>query len=161
MTIAVGDKLPEATFKLSTSEGVKDLSSAELFQGQKVVLFGVTAAFSPTCHRNHLPGFLENLDAMKAKGVDRVAVVAVNDHWVMKAWADASHGAGKIDYLADGNATFIKAIGMDNDVSAGGMGLRSKRFSMVVDDGVVKAVNVEEVRGQVTNSGVARVLEEL
>jgi peroxiredoxin len=161
MTIAVGDKLPEATFKVVGSDGTKDVSTAELFSGQKVVLFGVTAAFSPTCHRNHLPGFLDNLDALKGKGVDRVAVVSTNDHWVMKAWSEASGGAGKIDYLADGNGTFTHAIGMQNDASGGGMGTRSKRFSMIVDDGVVKAVNVEEVRGEVTNSGVAKVLEEL
>lgn len=161
MTIAVGDKIPEASFKVVGSDGVKDVSTAELFAGQKVVLFGVPGAFTPTCHRNHLPGFLENLDALKAKGVDRVAVVSANDHWVMHAWSEASGGAGKIDYLADGSAKFIHAIGMENDMSGAGMGTRTKRFSMIVDDGVVKAMNVEEVRGEVTNSGVAKVLEEL
>jgi len=161
MTIAVGEKLPEATFKVVTSDGVKDVSTAEIFGGKKVVLFGVPGAFTPTCHRNHLPGFLDNLDALKAKGVDRVAVVSANDHWVMHAWSEASGGAGKIDYLADGSAKFIHAIGMENDMSGGGMGTRSKRFSMIVDDGVVKAVNIEEVRGEVTNSGAARILEQL
>ena len=161
MTIAVGDKLPDASFKVVGSDGVRDVSTAELFDGQKVVLFGVPGAFTPPCHRNHLPGFLDNLDALKANGVDRVAVVSTNDHWVMNAWSEATGGSGQIDYLADGSVTFIHAIGMENDLSGAGLGTRTKRFSMIVDDGLVKAVNIEQVRGEVANSGVAKILEEL
>ena len=114
---------------------------ADVFAGRKVVLFGLPGAFTPTCSMNHLPGFLENRDVILSKGVDEIAVVAVNDHHVMKAWSEATGGKGKILFLADGAAKFTKAIGMDADM--GPMGLRSKRFSMIVEDGVVRQLNVE------------------
>ena len=158
MTIAVGDKLPEATFKEMTADGAKVITSAEIFSGKKVVLFGVPGAFTPTCSNNHLPGYIENRDALLARGVDTIAVVSVNDVHVMGAWARFSGGEGKILYLADGGGDFAKSIGLDyisND-----MGLRSKRFSMIVDDGKVTAVNVETKPG-VNESGAAHILGQL
>ncbi len=113
MTIATGETLPDATLKLITPEGTKDVTTAEYFGGRKIVMFGVPGAFTPTCSKNHLPGFLENRDAILARGVDAIAVLAVNDHFVMKAWAEQSGSAGKIDSLSDGNATFVKAMGLD------------------------------------------------
>ena len=148
MTIAVGQKLPDATFKTTTADGFKDITTSELFSGKKVVLFGVPGAFTPTCSNNHLPGYLENYDAILAKGVDTIAVVAVNDHHVMAAWARFTGGEGKIVYLADGNGKFAKATGLDMDLSMGGLGLRSKRFSMIVEDGVVTALNIEDSPGR-------------
>ena len=160
MTISVGDKLPDATFKTMTADGTKELTTTDVFSGKKVVLFGVPGAFTPTCSNNHLPGYLENHDAILARGVDTIAVVAVNDHHVMGAWARFSGGEGKLLYLADGNGDFVKAIGLDNDLSGSGMGLRSRRFSMIVDDGKVTALNVETKPG-VNESGAAHILEQL
>ncbi len=158
MTIEVGEKLPEATFKVQTDDGGKAMTTAEIFAGKKVVLFGVPGAFTPTCSNNHLPGYLENHDAILARGVDTIAVVSVNDAFVMRAWARFTGGEGKILFLADGNGDFARATGLEADFSAGGMGLRSKRFSLLVEDGVVKAVNVETKAG-VDQSGAARMLE--
>jgi glutaredoxin/glutathione-dependent peroxiredoxin len=160
MTISVGDKLPDATFKTMTADGAKAITTAEIFSGKKVVLFGVPGAFTPTCSNNHLPGYLENYDAILARGVDTVAVVSVNDVHVMGAWARFTGGEGKILYLADGNGDFAKSIGLDSDFSSGGMGLRSKRFSMVVADGKVTALNVESKPG-VDESGAAHILGQL
>jgi glutaredoxin/glutathione-dependent peroxiredoxin len=161
MTISVGDKLPEATFKTMTADGPKNITSAEIFPGKKVVLFAVPGAFTPTCSNNHLPGYLENHDAILARGVDTIAVVAVNDVHVMGAWARFTNGEGKILYLADGNGDFIKSIGLDTDLSAGGLGLRSKRFSMIVDDGKITALNIEDSPGKAVESGAAKLLEQL
>jgi len=161
MTIAIGDRLPEAKFKVPGAEGPAEMTTADLCAGKKVVLFGLPGAFTPTCHRNHLPGYLENLDALKAKGVDDVAVVSVNDVFVMGAWADATGGAGRIRYLADGSADFTKAAGLDLDMTAAGMGVRSKRYSMIVEDGVVTALNIEESPGQAVTSGAATILDQL
>jgi peroxiredoxin len=160
MTVSVGEKLPEAKFKTMTADGAKDLSTADVFAGKKVVLFGVPGAFTPTCSNNHLPGYLENLDAIKARGVDTIAVIATNDHHVMGAWASFTGGEGKLLYLADGNGSFVKATGLEADMSQAAMGSRSRRFSMVVDDGVVKAVNVETKPG-VDQTGAAHILEQL
>jgi peroxiredoxin len=161
MTISIGQKLPEATFKIMTADGAKDVAVADFFSGKKVVLFGVPGAFTPTCSNNHLPGYIENNDAILARGVDAIAVVAVNDHHVMAAWARFTGGEGKITYLADGNGNFIKALGLDMDLSAAGLGLRSKRFSMIVDDGVVTALNIEDAPGKAVESGAAKILEQL
>lgn len=161
MTIEAGQKLPEATFKTMTEDGAKELSSAEILDGKTVVLFGVPGAFTPTCTNNHLPGFIENHDAILAKGVDTIAVVSVNDVHVMGAWARFSNGDGKLLYLADGNGDFVKSAGLDMDMSVAGMGVRSRRFSMVVKDGTVTAVNVEASPGQAVESGAARILEQL
>jgi len=161
MTLSTGDKLPEASFKEVTTKSPTLISGAELFDGKKVVLFAVPGAFTPTCHLNHLPGFLENRDAILAKGVDDIAVLSVNDPFVMAAWAKATNGMGKIRFLADGNATFTKAIGMDADMTAGEMGVRSKRYSMIVEDGKVTALNIETERGKADVSGAATLLEQL
>ncbi|MCF3931889.1 peroxiredoxin [Acuticoccus sp. M5D2P5] len=159
MTIAVGDKLPTATFKVMTADGPSEVTIEELTKGRKVILFGVPGAFTPTCDRNHLPGFIENLDAIKAKGVDEVCVVSVNDMFVMNAWAKASGGEGKITFLADGSALFTRAIGLELDASGFGMGVRSKRYSMLVEDGVVKILNIEETPGEAKVSGATAILE--
>jgi peroxiredoxin len=117
MTIAAGEKLPDATFKINEGDGPANLTTDQMFSGKKVVLFGVPGAFTPTCSMNHLPGFLENRDAILAKGVDDIAVISANDVFVMDAWAKASGGQGKIKFLADGAADFAKAIGLDADMS--------------------------------------------
>jgi peroxiredoxin len=158
MTIAVGDPIPEATLREMRDGAPTDVSTAELTRGRRLVLFGVPGAFTPTCDRNHLPGFLDNLDAIRGMGVDEIAVVAVNDVFVMNAWAKHSGGEGKIRFLADGSAAFTKAMGLDIDASGFGMGIRSKRYSMIVEDGVVKALNVEETPRTAEVSGAAALL---
>ena len=141
MTIKVGDKIPDATFRVVTAEGPQPRTSADIFKGKKVVLIGMPGAFTPTCHRNHLPGFVEKAGEFRKKGVDTIAVTTTNDHFVMSAWSKV---AG-----ADGNGEFAKAIGLNFDGSERGMGgVRSKRYSMLVEDGVVKALNVEENAGK-------------
>ena len=145
MTIKIGDKLPAAEFISFNADGQMKLTTDQVFAGKKVVLFAVPGAFTPTCSVNHLPGFLEHADAIKAKGVDTIACTAVNDHHVMKAWSKHSGADGKILMLADGHGHFAKAVGLDADMA--GMGLRSKRYSMIVEDGVVKQLNVEEKSG--------------
>ena len=161
MTIAVGDKLPEATFKVRTPDGLKDVTTQELTAGKKVVLFAVPGAFTPTCHAKHVPSYLENLDALRAKGVDAVACVAVNDAFVLDAWGTAVGSDGKLMLLSDGNATFTKAVGLDFDGSGFGLGARSKRYSMLVENGVVKALNIEESPGVMEVSGADRILAAL
>ena len=161
MTIAIGDKLPQAKFKEKTANGPIEVNTEELFKGKKVVLFAVPGAFTPTCTLNHLPGYLENRDTILARGVDEIAVVAVNDWHVMGAWAEHTGGMGKIHFLADFDGAFTKAIGLDADLSGGGLGVRSKRYSMLVEDGVVKSLNIEESPGQATVSSAATMLEQL
>ena len=160
MTIETGKKLPAAEFSVMTGDGQQKLSTDAIFSGRKVVLFGVPGAFTPTCSMNHLPGFLTGMDAIKAKGVDTVACVSVNDVHVMNAWSKASGADGKIIMLADGNGAFARATGLDVDYSAAGMGERSKRFSMIVEDGVVKSLNVEDQPG-VNVSGAETILAQL
>ena len=159
--IKVGDKLPEAKFAVMTAEGPAEKSTADIFNGKKVVLFAVPGAFTPTCHKNHLPGFLKNADAIKAKGVDTIAVTGVNDVFVMNAWKKDTGADGTIDFRADGSANFAKAIGLDLDVSARGLGTRSKRYSMIVDNGVVKSLNIEETPGTADVSGADALLKQL
>jgi len=161
MAIKVGDKLPDATFKVMTADGPADVTTAELFAGKRVAMFAVPGAYTPTCHRNHLPGFVENDAAIRAKGVDAIICLSVNDVWVMDAWGRDAGATGKITMLADGSALFTKAIGLELDATAGGMGIRSKRYSMLVNDGVVEALNIEEAPGQATLSGAAALLERL
>jgi len=153
MTIKVGDRLPETKFRVMTDQGPAPKTTDEVFKGKKVALFAVPGAFTPTCSNLHMPSFLNNLDAFKAKGVDTVAVTSVNDPFVMKAWAKASGADGKIEFLADGSADFAKAIGLELDASGGGLGIRSKRYSMLVEDGVVKSLNIEEAPGKCELSG--------
>ncbi len=161
MPISVGDKLPEATFTTMTSEGPMPLSSGDLTTGRKVVLFAVPGAFTPTCHKKHLPGFLTSAEAIKAKGVDTIACVAVNDVFVMDAWAQQSDVDGKIMFLADGNAEFTTAIGMQLDASGFGMGTRSTRYAMIVDDGLVTSLHIESQPGQAEESGAESILADL
>ena len=148
MPIKVGDKMPNATFRVMTAEGPKPRTTDEVFKGKKVALFGVPGAFTPTCSNLHMPSFLNNIGAFKGKGVDTVAVTGVNDVFVMEAWKKATGADGKIDFLADGNGEFAKGIDLAFDGSAAGLGTRVKRFSMLVDDGVVKVVNVEDAPGK-------------
>lgn len=161
MTIKVGDRLPEVTFRVMTEKGPEPRSTGEIFGGKKVVLFGVPGAFTPTCHQNHLPGYLANADALKAKGVQEIAVTAVNDPFVMKAWAESTGGMGKITYLSDGSAEFAQAAGLALDLTARGLGMRNQRFSMLVDDGVVKVLNVEAAPGQVETTGGDSMLNQI
>ena len=144
MTIKVGDKLPDAQFNVPGPDGMKTMSTADIFAGKTVALFAVPGAFTPTCSARHLPSFIENIDALKAKGVDTIACTAVNDHFVMSAWAKQNDCVDTIMMLADGSGNFAKAIGLDADFSKFGMGLRSKRYSMLVKNGVVDQLNVEE-----------------
>ena len=159
--IKVGDRLPATTFRIITAEGPKPLTTDDVFKGKKVVLFAVPGAFTPTCTKNHLPGFIANEAAIKAKGVQTIAVTGVNDQFVMDAWKKASGGEGKVEFLADGNADFAKAIGLTLDASGNGLGIRSKRYSMLVEDGVVKSLNVEEAPGKAEVSGAEAMLKQL
>jgi len=143
MPIKVGDRLPNATFRVMTSEGPKPRTTNEIFKGKKVALFAVPGAFTSTCHKQHMPTIVQSLAALKAKGVDSVAVTAVNDISVLDAWKKATNADG-VDFLADGNAEFAKAIDLPLDLTGAGMGMRSRRYSMLVDDGVVRNINIEE-----------------
>src|ERR1700675_4440682 len=147
MPIKVGDRLPEAKFRVMTAEGPAWKTTDEVFKGKKVVLFAVPGAFTPTCHKNHLPGFLQNAEAIKGKGIDTIAVTAVNDAFVMTEWKKTSGAEGKIEFLADGNGDFAKALDLTMDGSAGGLGQRSKRYAMLVDAGVVPRLNIEAAPG--------------
>lgn len=158
MTIAIGDRLPAATFKVRTADGLADMTTEELCAGKTVALFAVPGAFTPTCSAKHLPSYLDNLDALQAKGVDTVACVAVNDAFVLSAWAKGQEADGKIVMLADGTAAFTKALGLDFDGSGAGLGIRSKRYAMLVKDGVVTALNVEASPGVMEVSGADRLL---
>lgn len=144
MTIKVGDSLPETTFMTMSAEGPKPAKTAEVFGGKKVALFAVPGAYTPTCHKQHMAGFVQNYDELKKKGFDVVACTSTNDIFVLSAWAKDSKADGKILMLADGSAEFAKKIGLDIDLGARGLGTRSKRYSMIVDNGVVKSLNVEE-----------------
>jgi peroxiredoxin len=159
--IQVGDHLPNATFTVMTAEGPKPKTTDDIFKGKKVVLFAVPGAFTPTCHKNHLPGFRDKFDAIKAKGVDTIAVTGVNDVFVMDAWAQATGAKDKIEFLADGSGAFAKAIGLSIDLSERGLGLRSNRYSMLVEGGVVTKLNVEEAPGKADLSGAETMLGQL
>jgi peroxiredoxin len=143
MTIKVGDKLPEATFKVMKEGKPADLTVSDLTKGKKVALFAVPGAFTPTCSVKHLPGYKEKAAEFRAKGVDTIACVSVNDVFVMGAWGKDQQVGDDVLMLADGNGAFAKAVGLEMDGSGFGMGSRSKRYSMVVEDGVVKSLNVE------------------
>lgn len=161
MTISVGDTIPFAHFFVKAGGEIDRLSTDDIFSNRRIVLFGVPGAFTPTCHADHLPGYLEHLDTIKSKGVDEVAVVSVNDPHVMEAWARATGGKGKILFLSDGNVDFTRAIGLDRDSAVVGMGIRSQRYSMIVENGVVTQLNLEEVHGQTILSGAAAIMEQL
>ncbi len=160
MTIKVGDTLPKAEFTVPGADGPEKKSTDDIFKGRKVVLFAVPGAFTPTCNAQHLPGYVIDHDAIKAKGVDTIACTATNDVHVMKAWGRATASEGKILMLADGNGAFAKACGLDKDLTQFGMGHRSSRYSMIVDNGVVKALNIETQSG-VNVSGSETILKQL
>ena len=143
MTIKVGDALPEATFTTMGEDGPEPATTADVFAGKKVALFAVPGAFTPTCSAKHLPGFLDKAADLKAKGIDAIACTSVNDVFVMSAWGKSSGVSDEMQMLADGNGVFAKAIGLELDASGFGMGSRSQRYSMIVNDGVVEALNVE------------------
>lgn len=161
MTISIGDTLEDATFTVMTDEGPAPVQLSGMMAGKKIVIFAVPGAFTPTCHGNHLPGFLDNVSAFAGKGIDEIAVVSVNDVFVMEQWANVSSGADKITFLSDGAGTFTKQVGMDIDLSDFGMGVRSKRYSMVVDNGKITHLNVEDSPKDATKSGAAALLEAL
>lgn len=143
MTISVGDRMPEGSFGLMTGDGPGSISTGELFSGKKVVLFAVPGAFTPTCSMKHLPGYVDSAEAILAKGVDTIACMSVNDVFVMDAWGKDQNAGDKVLMLADGNGTYTAALGLELDASGFGMGTRSQRFAIVVDDGVVSQVHVE------------------
>ncbi len=143
MSISVGDRMPEGSFGVMTSEGPAAVSTEELFAGDKVVLFAVPGAFTPTCSMQHLPGYVEKAEAIMGKGVDTIACMSVNDVFVMDAWGKDIGTGDKVMMLADGNAAYTKALGLELDASGFGMGTRSQRFAIVVDDGVVSQLHVE------------------
>ena len=144
MTIQVGDKLPSVTFVKPTESGLDQVQSDAFFAGRKVALFSVPGAFTPTCSARHLPGFVERAEELKGKGVDEVACTAVNDAFVLSAWSKSAGAEGKVTMLADGNGDFAEALGLTMDGSKFGMGKRGQRWSAIVEDGVVKELNVEE-----------------
>ncbi len=160
MTIQVGDKIPEVTLKWLTSGGMAEVNTRELFQGRKVVLFSVPGAYTPTCSKEHLPGFISRADEIKSKGVDDIVCLAVNDPFVMQAWGNEQGAEGKVTMLPDGNGKLTEALGLTQDISVAGLGVRGKRFSMLVEDGVVKSLNVEEGKG-VSVSGADQCLVSL
>jgi peroxiredoxin len=161
MPIKVGERIPEAKFRVMSESGPAWKTTDEVFKGKTVVLFAVPGAFTPTCHNNHLPGFLNNAAAIKAKGVDTIAVTGVNDVFVMEAWKKATGAQGKIDFLADGNGDFAKAIDLALDASGVGLGLRSRRYAMLVEDGVVQRLSVEEEPGKAEISSAENLLKQM
>ena len=147
MTIKTGDKLPDATFRVMTKDGPQEKTTADVFAGKRVALFAVPGAFTPTCSMKHLPGYVQNVDALKGKGVDTVACLAVNDPFVMNAWAKDQGVDGRLMMIADGSGAFTKALGLELDLTARGLGVRSQRYAMVVDNGKVASLNVEAPGG--------------
>ena len=160
MTISVGDRLPSTTLVKATPNGPEQVSSDEYFKGRKVALFSVPGAFTPTCSAKHLPGYLEKAEDLKAKGVDEIACTSVNDAFVMDAWSKSANAGDAVTMLADGNGTFAEAVGLTMDASKFGLGTRGKRYSMVVNDGVVEQLNVE-APGEFNVSSAEHMLNEL
>ena len=158
MSIKVGDKLPNTTFKVMTADGPGELTTGELFGGKTTVLFGVPGAFTPTCHMNHLPGFVENAQVIKSKGVDTIAVLSVNDVFVMDAWKKASNAGDSITFLADTAAEFVEAIGLGLGPAPIFGHVRSQRFALIAKDGEVTFLAIEEEPGQATATGAAAIL---
>jgi peroxiredoxin len=160
MTIKVGDKIVNEPLMIPSKEkGVGSLNLQEFSKGKKIIVFAVPAAFSPTCSRTHLPGYLENYDKLMGKGIDAIICVSVNDIFVMKAWAKDQNSGDKVILAADGSAKFTKAIGMDVDLDTFGQGIRSKRYSMLIDDSIIKSINIESKPGQAEDSGATKMLE--
>lgn len=160
MAINVGDRIPSVTLKHLTDNGMQEVTTDEIFKGKKVVLFSVPGAFTPTCSAKHLPGFVQQADTLKAKGVQEIVCLAVNDPFVMRAWAEKNGAEGKVLMLPDGNATLTEALGLTMDGSGYGLGKRGQRFAMIVDDGKVTDVAVEQP-GQFEVSSAEAVLAKL
>ncbi len=161
MTIKVGDAIPDATLMQMTDKGPAPVTTKDLFSGKKVVLFAVPGAFTPTCSNNHLPGFVDKAAAIKAKGVDTIACLSVNDAFVMGAWGKDRNVGDKVQMLADGAAVFSQALGLELDLSKMGLGMRSKRYSMLVENGIVKQLNIEEAPSGAEKSGADTMLKQL
>ena len=161
MTIKVGDKLPEVKFRVMTAEGPQVKTTDDIFKGKKVALFAVPGAYTGTCHKMHVPSIFLNAYAIKEKGVDTIAIVSVNDVFVMNAWKRDTDQRDEAVFLADGNADFAKAIGLELDASANGLGIRSKRYSMLIKDGTVTQLNIEDKPGEAETSGAATLLGQL
>ena len=161
MSISVGDRMPEAGLFEPGESGPEKLSANDLFKGRRIVLVGMPGAFAPTCHQRHLPGFIENRDAILSKGVDEIVVLSTNDTHVLRAWAEATGAKGKVRFVSDGNLELITQSGLSFDGSGTGMGTRARRFAMIVDDGVVTAIAVEDKAGQTAVSSAAQILEKL
>jgi len=161
MTIKVGDKLPSVTLRQVTPEGPKEVATDDFFRGKKVALFAVPGAFTPACSQRHLPGYVDKASDIKGKGVDEVACVAVNDPAVMTAWGKDQRAEGRVIMLADGSGDFVRALGLELDLTKAGLGMRSKRYSMLVDNGIVKSLNIEEQPGQVDVSSAETMLRAL
>ncbi len=160
MTIKAGDKIPSVTLMKMGPDGPKPVNSDDLFAGKTVAFFGVPGAFTPTCSAKHLPGFVENADALKAKGVDTIVCTAVNDVFVMGAWAKDQNTGDKVELVADGDAVFTKAAGLELDLTGKGLGLRNQRFSMIVEDGVVKTLNIDPA-GAFEDTSAEKLLKQL
>ena len=160
MTIQVGDTIPSATLNIMTADGPSAITTDDIFKGKTVALFGLPGAFTPTCSAQHLPGFVANADALKAKGVDSIVCLAVNDVFVMGAWGKDQNVGDKVTLVADGSAQFTKAAGLELDLVERGLGLRCQRFSMVVDDGVVKSLNIDPA-GTFEATSAEKILEQL
>ncbi len=156
--ISEGSRLPDALFRVITDDGPAEMPSSEIFPGKTVLLFGVPGAFTPTCNVNHLPGYLQHHDEFKALGIDTIACTAVNDVFVMGVWGKSAGADGQVLFLADGNGDFARATGLHFDGSAAGLGMRSKRYAMLVRDGVVEALRVEDAPGGVSVSGAEEML---
>lgn len=159
--IQKGDSVPSAPVKLVNNSGTTDADSATILGEGKIVLFTLPGAFTPTCHSNHLPGYVTAADELRAKGVNRIICLTVNDHHVVKAWAEALGALGVVEFIADGNAELAKALGLDKDMSAGGMGTRAIRAALILNNGTVEAAFTENQPGQVTSSGAPAILEAL
>ena len=159
MTIKAGDKIPATTVKTKDAEGLRDVTTDELFGGKKVVLFALPGAFTPTCSAQHVPSYVENHTALAAKGIDTVGCMSVNDAFVMGAWGKDQQVGNKVTMLVDGSADYTKALGLELDLTARGMGVRCQRFAIVIDDGTVSAVEVEENPGGIEKSGAQAILE--
>ena len=161
MTIKIGDRIPEAEFTVMTAQGPGARSSGDVFNGRKVALFAIPGAYTPTCHQQHLPGFVERAAALSDKGVDEICCTAVNDIFVLDSWGKDVGSDGKITMLADGSAAFAKALGLEIDLTDHGMGVRSQRYAMLVDDGVVTVLNIEDAPPQHDKSSAETLLGSL
>lgn len=144
-----GDKIPALTLKKLGADGMEEINLADYIAGKKVILFAVPGAFTPSCSEKHLPGYIAKAESLKAQGIDEIICIAVNDPFVMKVWGESAGATGKVTMLPDGNAAFTKAMGMDIDLSAANLGIRSKRYSALIENGEVKNVNIEESPGNV------------